>query len=123
MSNDIVDLITSKHDVRNAKRKRTGKEKFWLAFRYTSLAIIWFLVIMPIYVMVVNSLKGVKNVYLTNAFQLPKHLDFSAWSCRLEWCRFLPTRSIRIYDPNLVLRNSIINHFSNSGIDKWLHLC
>jgi glucose/mannose transport system permease protein len=90
MSNDIVDLITSKHDVRNAKRKRTGKEKFWLIFRYVSLAIIWFLVIMPIYVMVVNSLKGVKNVYLTNAFQLPKHLDFSAWSVAWNGAEFFP---------------------------------
>ena len=54
MSKDIVDLITSKHDVRNSKRKRTGKEKFWLIFRYVSLAIIWFLVVMPIYVMVIN---------------------------------------------------------------------
>jgi len=90
MSTDIVDLITSKHDVRNAKRKRTGKEKFWLIFRYVSLAIIWFLVVMPIYVMVVNSLKGVKNVYLTNAFQLPKSLDFSAWSVAWSGTDYFP---------------------------------
>ena len=90
MSHDIVDLITSKHDVRNAKRKRTGKEKFWLIFRYVSLAIIWFLVVMPIYVMVVNSLKGVKNVYLTNAFQLPKSLDFSAWSVAWSGTDYFP---------------------------------
>ena len=90
MSNDIVDLITSKHDVRNAKRKLNGKEKFWLIFRYVSLAIIWFLVVMPIYVMVVNSLKGVKNVYLTNAFQLPKHLDFSAWSVAWSGTDYFP---------------------------------
>ena len=90
MSTDIVDLITSKHDVRNAKRKLTGKEKFWLIFRYVSLAIIWFLVVMPIYVMVVNSLKGVKNVYLTNAFQLPKSLDFSAWSVAWSGSDYFP---------------------------------
>ena len=90
MSHDIVDLITSKHDARNAKRKRTGKEKFWLIFRYVSLAIIWFLVVMPIYVMVVNSLKGVKNVYLTNAFQLPKSLDFSAWSVAWSGTDYFP---------------------------------
>jgi glucose/mannose transport system permease protein len=90
MSTDIVDLITSKHDVRNAKRRRTGKEKFWLIFRYISLAIIWFLVVMPIYVMVVNSLKGVKNVYLTNAFQLPKSLDFSAWAVAWSGTDYFP---------------------------------
>ncbi len=90
MSKDIVDLITSKHDVRNAKRKRTGKEKFWLIFRYVSLAIIWFLVVMPIYVMVINSLKGVKNVYLTNAFKLPERLDFSAWSVAWSGTDYFP---------------------------------
>ena len=90
MSTDIVDLITSKSDVRNAKRRRTGKEKFWLIFRYISLAIIWFLVVMPIYVMVVNSLKGVKNVYLTNAFQLPKSLDFSAWAVAWSGTDYFP---------------------------------
>jgi glucose/mannose transport system permease protein len=80
MSKDLVDLITAKPDVRNKKRKLNGKERFWLIFRYISLTFIWFLVVMPIYVMVINSLKGVKNVYLTNAFKLPEKLDFSAWS-------------------------------------------
>ncbi len=61
------------------KRKRSGKEQFWLIFRYVSLTFIWFLIVMPIYVLVVNSLKGVKDVYLVNAFDLPKALDFSAW--------------------------------------------
>ena len=71
MSKDLVDLITAKPDVRNKKRKLNGKERFWLIFRYISLTFIWFLVVMPIYVMVINSLKGVKNDYLTNAFKLP----------------------------------------------------
>jgi glucose/mannose transport system permease protein len=61
------------------KRKRSGKEQFWLIFRYASLTFIWFLIVMPIYVLVVNSLKGVKDVYLVNAFDLPKSFDFSAW--------------------------------------------
>lgn len=61
------------------RRKRSGKEQFWLIFRYASLTFIWFLIVMPIYVLVVNSLKGVKDVYLVNAFDLPKSLDFSAW--------------------------------------------
>ena len=90
MSKDIVDLITAKADVRNKKRKLTGKEKFWLIFRYVSLAFIWFLVVMPIYVMVINSLKGVKNVYLTNAFKLPEKLDFSAWSVAWSGTDYFP---------------------------------
>jgi glucose/mannose transport system permease protein len=90
MSKDIVDLITAKADVRNKKRKLTGKERFWLIFRYISLAFIWFLVVMPIYVMVINSLKGVKNVYLTNAFKLPEKLDFSAWSVAWSGTDYFP---------------------------------
>jgi glucose/mannose transport system permease protein len=90
MSKDIVDLITTKHDVRNKKRKLNGKEKFWLIFRYVSLTFIWFLVVMPIYVMVINSLKGVKNVYLINAFKLPEKLDFSAWSVAWSGTDYFP---------------------------------
>jgi len=90
MSKDLVDLITSKHDVRNKKRKLNGKEKFWLIFRYVSLTFIWFLVVMPIYVMVINSLKGVKNVYLINAFKLPEKLDFSAWSVAWSGTDYFP---------------------------------
>ena len=90
MSKDIVDLITTKHDVRNKKRKLNGKEKFWLIFRYVSLIFIWFLVVMPIYVMVINSLKGVKNVYLINAFKLPEKLDFSAWSVAWSGTDYFP---------------------------------
>jgi glucose/mannose transport system permease protein len=90
MSKDIVDLITTKHDVRNKKRKLTGKEKFWLIFRYVSLTFIWFLVVMPIYVMVINSLKGVKNVYLINAFKLPEKIDFSAWSVAWSGTDYFP---------------------------------
>ena len=90
MSKDIVDLITAKADVRNKKRKLNGKEKFWLIFRYVSLTFIWFLVVMPIYVMVINSLKGVKNVYLINAFKLPEKLDFSAWSVAWSGTDYFP---------------------------------
>jgi glucose/mannose transport system permease protein len=90
MSRDLVDLITTKHDVRNKKRKLTGKERFWLVFRYASLIFLWFLVVMPIYVMVINSFKGVKNVYLTNAFSLPEKIDFSAWSVAWSGTDYFP---------------------------------
>jgi glucose/mannose transport system permease protein len=45
---------------------------------------------MPIYVMVINSLKGVKNVYLINAFKLPERLDFSAWSVAWSGTDYFP---------------------------------
>ncbi|MBM3704505.1 MAG: carbohydrate ABC transporter permease [Actinobacteria bacterium] len=74
-----AELLEKKPTASANKRKRSGKEQFWLIFRYASLTFIWFLIVMPIYVLVVNSLKGVKDVYLVNAFDLPKSLDFSAW--------------------------------------------
>lgn len=74
-----AELLEKKPTAVANKRKRSGKEQFWLIFRYASLTFIWFLIVMPIYVLVVNSLKGVKDVYLVNAFDLPKSLDFSAW--------------------------------------------
>ncbi|NDA80459.1 MAG: carbohydrate ABC transporter permease [Actinobacteria bacterium] len=74
-----ADLLEKKVAPMANKRKRSGKEQFWLIFRYASLIFIWFLIVMPIYVLVVNSLKGIKDVYLVNAFDLPKSLDFSAW--------------------------------------------
>ena len=74
-----AELLEKKPNPIANKRKRSGKEQFWLIFRYASLTFIWFLIVMPIYVLVVNSLKGVKDVYLVNAFDLPKSLDFSAW--------------------------------------------
>lgn len=74
-----ADLLEKKVAPVANRRKRSGKEQFWLIFRYASLIFIWFLIVMPIYVLVVNSLKGIKDVYLVNAFDLPKRLDFSAW--------------------------------------------
>ena len=125
MSNDLVDLITAKPSVRNKKRKLNGKEKFWLIFRYVSLAIIWFLVVMPIYVMVINSLKGVKNVYLTNAFKLPTKLDFSAWSVAWNGADYFPhglsesmTRTLLFVIQSSII-SAIIGSINGYVFAKW----
>ena len=111
MAKDLVDLVIAKPAKRNAKRRRTGKEKFWLIFRYVSLIFIWFLVVMPIYVMVINSLKGVKNVYLTNAFKLPEKLDFSAWSVAWSGTDYFPQSISESMSRTLffVIQSSIIS--------------
>ena len=90
MSQDIVDRVTGKQVARNSKRKLSGMEKFWLIFRYIALVLIWFMVVMPIYVMVVNSFKGVDNVYLINAFKPPFPLDFSAWPVAWNGAAYFP---------------------------------
>ena len=125
MSKDLVDLITSKPDVRNKKRKLTGKERFWLIFRYVSLIFLWFLVVMPIYVMVINSLKGVKNVYLTNAFKLPEKLDFSAWSVAWSGTDYFPqsisdsmTRTLFFVIQSSII-SAIIGSINGYVFAKW----
>ena len=125
MNRDLVDLVTAKSDVRNSKRRRTGKEKFWLIFRYVSLIFIWFLVVMPIYVMVINSLKGVKNVYLTNAFKLPERLDFSAWSVAWSGTDYFPqsisesmTRTL-FFVVQSALISAIIGSINGYVFAKW----
>lgn len=123
MAKDLVDLVIAKPAKRNAKRKRTGKEKFWLVFRYVSLIFIWFLVVMPIYVMVINSLKGVKNVYLTNAFKLPEKLDFFSLVSCVEWNRLLPAVDIRFNEQDLVFCNSIINYLCDYWLNQWICFC
>jgi glucose/mannose transport system permease protein len=112
-------------DVRNKKRKLNGKEKFWLIFRYVSLAFIWFLVVMPIYVMVINSLKGVKNVYLTNAFKLPEKLDFSAWSVAWNGTDYFPqaisesmTRTLFFVIQSALL-SAVIGSINGYVFAKW----
>jgi len=125
MSKDLVDLITSKPDVRNKKRKLTGKERFWLIFRYVSLIFLWFLVVMPIYVMVINSLKGVKNVYLTNAFKLPEKIDFSAWSVAWSGTDYFPqsisdsmTRTLFFVIQSSII-SAIIGSINGYVFAKW----
>ncbi len=80
-NNDLVDLITAHHTPSHggSSKKLSGTAQFWLIFRYISLTLILAMVILPIYVMVINSFKGV-SVYLPDAFVLPKHLNFDTWS-------------------------------------------
>ena len=63
----------------NRKRKLNGKEQFALVFKYISLSILFVIAILPIYIMVINSVKGVTGVTQSAAFVPPSKLDFSAW--------------------------------------------
>ena len=70
MSSDIVDRITAHVPSHRAKnRKLSGTAQFWLIFRYISLFFILALVILPIYVLVVNSFKGT-SVFLEDALKI-----------------------------------------------------
>lgn len=78
MSTDIVDRIVHAPSHPGSSKKRSGIAWFWLIFRYVLLFLILALVILPIYVLVINSFKGT-TVYLPDALNLPKHWTIETW--------------------------------------------
>ena len=75
----LAERIEAKPVARNRKRKLNGKEQFALVFKYVSLSILFVIAILPIYIMVINSVKGITGVTQSAAFVPPTKLDFSAW--------------------------------------------
>ena len=61
MSSDVAARVTRKQDVRT-KRRLDGKGQFWLVFRYFALVILFIIAALPIYIMVINSVKGITGV-------------------------------------------------------------
>ena len=78
MSSDLASRVERKIDVRN-KRKLDGAGQFWLVFRYIALTSLFVIAALPIYIMVINSVKGITGVTQSAAFIPPTKLDFSAW--------------------------------------------
>jgi len=74
----LADRISTKDITRN-KRGLSGKEKGMLAFRYVILTFLVFFAVAPIYIMVVNSFKGITGVSQSAAWSIPTKLDFKAW--------------------------------------------
>ena len=60
MSSNLADRVERKADIRN-KKKLDGKGQFWLVFRYIALTILFVIAALPIYIMVINSVKGNRN--------------------------------------------------------------
>jgi len=79
VSSDLVSRVTESKDISRNKKKLDGKGQFWLVFRYISLSILFVIAALPIYIMVVNSVKGITGVSQSAAFIPPTHLDFGAW--------------------------------------------
>ena len=77
MSSDLAARVTQKLDVRTKKRL-DGKGQFWLIFRYFALTILFVIAALPIYVMVINSVKGITGVSQSAAFIPPTSLNFEA---------------------------------------------
>ena len=75
---DLLDRVGTKDIARN-KQTLSGKEKGVLSLRYVALIFLVFFAIAPIYIMVVNSFKGISGVSQSAAWSIPTHLDFAAW--------------------------------------------
>ena len=74
MSSDLASRVERKVDVRN-KKKLDGAGQFWLVFRYIALSILFVIAALPIYIMVINSVKGITGVTQSAAFSPPTKLD------------------------------------------------
>jgi len=79
MSTDTVQRDLNTKDISRTKRKLDARGKFALVFRYLALTILLVIAAFPIYIMVINSIKGITGVSQGNAFLPPKKLDFEAW--------------------------------------------
>ncbi len=79
MSTETVQRALKTKDISRTKRKLDGRGQFALVFRYVALTILFVIAAFPIYIMVVNSVKGITGVSQGNAFLPPRKLNFDAW--------------------------------------------
>ena len=79
MSSDLASRATQSKDISRNKKKLDGKGQFWLVFRYIALSLLFVIAALPIYIMVINSVKGITGVDQATAFIPPTSLDFGAW--------------------------------------------
>ena len=114
MSSDVATRVTRKLDVR-VKKHLDGKGQFWLVFRYFALTILFVIAALPIYIMVINSVKGITGVTQSAAFTPPTSLNFEAWGPTWE--------VLRTNAAHTLLRNSVFNHFCGYWRHQWLCLC
>ena len=118
MSADIVDRITHSTAPKKNRRQLSGVAQFWLIFRYISLTIILAMVILPIYVLVVNSFKGISGVYLNTAFELPKTLNFETWSAAWDWLAVPMGRTLLFVTQSSII-SALIGSINGYVLSKW----
>jgi len=79
MSTGTASRALKTKDISRTKRKLDGRGKFALVFRYATLIILLVIAVLPIYIMVINSVKGITAVTQSTAFIPPRKLDFASW--------------------------------------------
>lgn len=118
MSSDLVELITHSTADKHRRNKLTTTAKLWLALRYILLFFILALIILPIYVLVINSFKGSTGVTLVDAFRLPEKLNLETWP--IVWDELAIPMARTLF---FVVQSSIISAFIGSingyVLAKW----
>ena len=117
MSSDLASRVERKIDIRT-KRKLDGSGQFWLVFRYFALSILFLIAALPIYIMVINSVKGITGVTQSAAFIPPTSLDFSAWGPTWEILREPMFRTLFFVVQSSVI-SAIIGAINGFVFAKW----
>ena len=118
MSSDLVSRVTESKDISRNKKKLDGAGQFWLIFRYISLSILFVIAALPIYIMVVNSVKGITGVSQSAAFIPPSHLDFGAWGPTWNVLRVPMGRTLFFVLQSSII-SAIIGSINGFVFSKW----
>jgi glucose/mannose transport system permease protein len=117
MSSDLASRVERKLDVHN-KKKLDGAGQFWLVFRYIALTILFVIAALPIYIMVINSVKGITGVTQSAAFIPPSKLDFSAWGPTWDQLKVPMARTLFFVVQSSVI-SAIIGAINGFVFAKW----
>jgi len=118
VSSDLVSRVTESKDISRNKKKLDGAGQFWLIFRYISLSILFVIAALPIYIMVVNSVKGITGVSQSAAFIPPSHLDFGAWGPTWNVLRVPMGRTLFFVLQSSII-SAIIGSINGFVFSKW----
>ena len=118
MSTQLVDRVLTKDIKMNAKRKLSGNEQFFLVFKYFALVILTIIAALPIYIMVINSVKGITGVTQSAAFVPPTKLNFDAWGPIWEQMK-VPMGRTAFFVIQSSIISAIIGSINGFVFAKW----
>ena len=113
----LADRVSTKDITRN-KRSLSGKERGMLTFRYFVLIFLVFFAISPIYIMVVNSFKGITGVSQSAAWTIPTKLDFKAWGPVWDNLKGSMARTLFFVVQSSII-SAIIGSINGYVFSKW----
>ena len=118
MSSDLASRASQTKDISRNKKKLDGKGQFWLVFRYIALTILFVIAALPIYIMVINSVKGITGVNQSAAFIPPTSLNFGAWGPTWKMLREPMIRTLVFVLQSSII-SAIIGSINGYVFAKW----